>query len=104
MPHEQTPFHSVEVPRPLAAMLFRFELAALAIWFLLRWIAFGLNLPVPIDLPFPDAVTIIIATLATLFALGRWWPAQNLVAVTVLILVLSGVFEYVLVEITKVPF
>ncbi len=85
-------------------MFYRFELSALAIWFVARWLVYGANLPVPIDLPFIDGITLVIAALATLFGLSRWWPSQNILAITFLTIVLSGVLEHVLIISTGLPY
>jgi len=80
----------------LTFVFYRFEVAALVIWFVARWLVYGANLPVPIELPFIDAITLIIATLATVFGLVRWWPLQNVLAIAFLTFLLSGVLEHVL--------
>lgn len=77
-------------------MFYRFEVSALAVWFVLRWLVHGAYLHVPIELPYIDAVTIVFATLATLFGLKRWWPTQNVIAIAVLTLLLSWALERVI--------
>lgn len=81
----------------LTWMLYRFEVSALAIWFVVRWLVHGAGLPVPVEMPYIDAITLVIATLATLFGLSRWWPSQNIIAIACLTIVLSGALEHILV-------
>jgi hypothetical protein len=80
----------------LPRMLYRFEVMALAIWFVVRWLVMGAYLTVPIELPYIDGITIGIATLATLFGLSRWWPSQNVIAVAFLTIALSEALEHIL--------
>jgi hypothetical protein len=80
----------------LTWMLYRFEISALAIWFVVRWLVYAVGLSVPVELPYIDAITLVIATLATLFGLSRWWPSQNIIAIAALTVLLSGALEHVL--------
>jgi len=85
-------------------MFYRFEISALAIWFVIRWLVHGAYLHVPVELPYIDAITIVLAALATVFGLGRWWPAQNVIAVSFLTITLSGVLENILIVSSGTPF
>jgi hypothetical protein len=40
---------------------------------------------------------LVLATLATLFGLSRWWPSQNIIAIACLTILLSGALEHILV-------
>jgi hypothetical protein len=88
----------------LARMCYRFELAALGVWFVARWLVYGANVPLPVELPFIDAITLVIATLATLFGLSRWWPSQNVIAVTFLTFAFSAALEHVISISASAPF
>jgi hypothetical protein len=81
----------------LAWMFYRFEVSALAVWFVARWIAYAINLRVPVELPYIDATAVVLASLATLFGLSRWWPSQNIIAIGFLTVAFSSVLEHVLV-------
>lgn len=88
----------------VAFVLYRFELTALAIWFVVRWLVHAVGVSIPIELPFIDGVTLVVATLATLFGLSRWWPSQNIIAIGCLTIALSGALEHILVVSTGAPF
>jgi hypothetical protein len=81
----------------LTWMFYRFEVSALAVWFVARWLVYGVGLRVPVEVPYVDGITLAVATLATLFGLSRWWPSQNVIAIAFLTIAFSGVLEHVLV-------
>lgn len=95
------PAEQSQQPGPLREtltwMLYRFELSALVVWFFIRWLVHGAGLSVPVELPYIDGVTLVLATLATLFGLSRWWPSQNIIAIAFLTIALSGALEHILV-------
>ncbi|MGZ4965073.1 MAG: carotenoid biosynthesis protein [Limisphaerales bacterium] len=88
----------------LACMFYRFEVIAMSAWFVARWLVHGAYLHVPIELPYVDAITVVLATVATIFGLSRWWPNQNVIAVSFLTVALSGVLEHILIISTGSPY
>lgn len=88
----------------LAFTFYRFELTALAIWVAARLLMHAAGMRIPIELPYIDSITIVLATLATLFGLSRWWPAQNVIAIAFLTVALSGTLEHFLVSHTDAPY
>lgn len=85
-------------------MFYRFEVSALAIWFVARWLVYAVGLRVPVELPYVDGITLVVATLATVFGLIRWWPSQNVIAIAFLTIAFSAALEHVLVISTGVAY
>lgn len=88
----------------LAFTFYRFELITLAIWVVVRLLIHGAGVRIPIELPYIDAITITLATAATVFGLSRWWPAQNIIAIAFLTIALSLTLEHFLVAHTDAPY
>lgn len=101
---QQVQVQSSPLRDTLAFTFYRFELIALAIWVVVRLVIHVAGVRIPIELPYIDSVTISLATLATVFGLSRWWPAQNILAIAFLTLALSTSIEHFLVVHTDAPY
>lgn len=101
---QQQPAETIPLRDTLAFTFYRFELIALAVWFFSRWIVHGAGFRIAIGIPYIDAITITLATLATLFGLSRWWPTQNVLAISFLTLMLSSTVEHFITTHADAPY